>query len=172
MESKVGGGSIVFVQKRYKRDQVQIPDRCKNLIVVSGCDIICFDIYLKFAKYRVILVYRPPVLFLPKVEQVHKMQALTQILSSLSATKDTTFILGDFNLPNIDWINHNAKHNGFDDVFMNCMSTFGMTQFITNPTRLSFSTDENIPDLILSNDPSSVHINDPLPPSAQAIIYF
>ena len=92
------------------------------------------------------------------------MQALTQILSSLSATKDTTFILGDFNLPNIDWINHNAKHNGIDDVFMNCMSSFGMTQFITNPTRLSFSTDENILDLILSNDPSSIHINDSLPP--------
>ena len=160
IESKVGGGSIVFVQKRYKCDQVQIPDTCKNLISVSGCDIICFDIYFKIAKYRFILVYRPPVLFLPKVDQVHKMQALTQILSSLSATKATTFILGDFNLPNIDWINYNAKHNSIDDVFMNCMSTLGMTQFITNPTRLSFSTGENILDLILSNDPSSVHIND------------
>ena len=159
-ESKVGGGSIVFVKKRFKSGPVQIPDQCKSLIVVSGCDITCFDIYFKSAKYRFILVYRPPVLFLPKVDQVHKIQALTLILSSLSATKDTTFILGDVNLPNIDWTNHNAKQNGIDDVFMNCMSTFGMTQFVTNPTRLSFSTEENILDLILSNDTSSVQIND------------
>ena len=164
IESRVGGGAVVLVRKRSRCGLVQIPDRCKNLIIISGCDIVCVDIYFKSVKYRFILVYRPPMLFLPKVDQDHEMQVLTQILSSLSATKDTTFILGDFNLPNIDWINLTAKHNGIDDVFMNCMSTLGMTQFITNPTRLSFSTDENILDLILSNDPSSVHINDPLPP--------
>ena len=47
---------------------------------------------------------------------------------------------------------------------MNCMSTLGMTQFVRESTRLSLSTAENILDLILSSDISSVQISDTLPP--------
>ena len=92
------------------------------------------------------------------------MYALTQALSLLSAPRDTTFILGDFNLPDIDWANHITIHDGVDDIFMNCMSTLGMTQFVREPTRLSHSNAENILDLILSSDISSVQISDTLPP--------
>ena len=115
-------------------------------------------------EYRLILVDRPPVLSLPKRDQVNKMYALTQALSLLSAPRDTTFILGDFNLPDIDWANHITLHDGVDDIFMNCMSTLGMTQFVGEPTRLSLSTAENILDFISSSDISSVRISDTLPP--------
>ena len=71
-------------------------------IVISGCS---FDVCFKTVEYRVILVYRPSMLFSPKVDQDHKMQAVTYILSSLSTIEDTTFILGDLHLPSIDLIN-------------------------------------------------------------------
>ena len=130
----------------------------------SGCEMLCFDIILTATKHRVILVYRPPNLHLSKLSQQAQLSAMTQLLNYLSDVKYTTFICGDFNFPAIDWDTLNVKHDGITNVFLNCMSSLGMTQFILEPNRLSTSSSDNILDLLFSNDPYSIRITDISPP--------
>ena len=138
--NKTGGGSCVFIENTLKCHQVLLPADCTTLISESDCEIVCFDIISKPMKIRFILVYRPPNLSLSKVDREQKMHALTKFITKLSDTKDNTIILGDFNLPNIDWINFVSKHDVIGAIFVSCMSMLGMSQFINSPTRLASSS--------------------------------
>ena len=62
-----------------------------------------------------------------------------------------TIVLGEFNLPNIDWIENDLTLDGIHDVMYDCFSSLGFTQFLNEPTRISNSGNNNILDLILSN---------------------
>ena len=64
----------------------------------------------------------------------------------------TNFILGDFNLPNINWLTHSSKIDGIHDVILDCLSSLGFTQFILHPTRFNSDGSGNILDLIFCND--------------------
>ena len=67
-------------------------------------------------------------------------------------------IFGDLKMPDIDWkFIYATRSNDVDNVFLKCMSELGMTQFVTNPTRISNST-ENILDLIFSDDLYSIQV--------------
>ena len=86
------------------------------------------------------------------------------MIEKLSDLQITTLILGDLNFPDINWMKSTFKTNGIDDVFFNGMSLLGMNQFVCDPTRMSKFNNNNILDLIFSNDPLSVHIADHLAP--------
>ena len=126
----------------------------------SGCDVLHFEIILKSCKFRIILVYRPPN------SDRYANIALAKLLSSLVDPHllDTTIILGDFNLPCIDWSNSHVKIDGIHDCIFNCMSSLGMSQLVTQPTRIANTGHSNILDLIFSNDPLSIGVINYLPP--------
>ena len=73
--------------------------------------------------------------------------------------KYSTIILGDFNLPLIDWSNNSSPHDNVHDTFLDCFRHLGMTQFVTVPTRYNSKGDGNILDIILCNNCMAVKHN-------------
>ena len=101
-----------------------------------------------------------------KTDQIKQLTALVNLLDELSCTKHTTFVCGDFIFPDINWINFKTSFDGINDLFLNTMSSLGMTQFVLEPTRLSSSSSsaDNVLDLIFSNDSCSIKIDNIMPP--------
>ena len=77
----------------------------------------------------------------------------------LCSTDKVTFILGDFNLPDIDWSYYHAPDNIFYNTFLNFVNSYGLTQFVKQSTR-----DNNILDLVLSTSVKIISNIDILPP--------
>ena len=161
--NRVGGGSCAFISRDIDCHKIEISNAIQPDYKLCGCDIVCFNITVHSTNYRFILIYRPPHSSL-KTEIPLKTTALINVIEKLSDLQITTFILGDLNFPDINWMNSTFKTNGIDDVFFNGMSLLGMNQFVCDPTRMSKSNNNNILDLIFSNDPLSVHIADHLAP--------
>ena len=91
------------------------------------------------------------------------MLALTRLIDRFTAISYTTVLLGDFNVPEIDWFNLSFKQNKLNSILVNCILTNAMSQFVNTPSRSSCDCD-NILDLIFSNDPYSISIADNIPP--------
>jgi len=103
------------------------------------------------------------------------MEALKNSLNELIHVPHTTFICGDFNLPNINWLTNNVMSDDVHNNFFDFISSHGMTQFVHRPTRHSSSGTDNVLDLIFSNDPLSViitNVGHPLGTSDHATIEF
>ena len=64
--------------------------------------------------------------------------------------KGRALILGDFNLPEIDWVQEQGKGREDEDALVLFQDCF-LTQFVDEPTRGSA-----VFDLLLSNDPNMV----------------
>ena len=87
-------------------------------------------------------------------------------------------IVGDFNLPGIDWthwIPKNHRQNNLEFKFIECIRDTFLFQHIKHPPRSRGTNNPNILDLILTNEDNS--INDiqymcPLGKSDHSVIYF
>ena len=55
----------------------------------------------------------------------------------MSSCTHNTILLGDFNLPNVDWIHCSAPTNQFYDTFLKFINNFGLHQFVLVPTRIA-----------------------------------
>jgi len=60
------------------------------------------------------------------------------------------FLLGDFNLPDIDWFYYHSPDNMIYNSFLKFVNSYGFTQFVNQPTR------DNILDLVLSTSTNSI----------------
>ena len=67
--------------------------------------------------------------------------------SLMHNTGSQVILMGDFNLPNVDWIHYSAPANRFYDKFLNFINESGLLQYVLEPTRHS-----NILDLLFTND--------------------
>ena len=152
--------------KKYNCRHISLSVTCNDLCNESGCDILHFEIVLSHDKFRMILIYRPPHSCNKVETTLHQTAALDKLLNELVDPRllDTTIILGDFNLPSINWSNSFTKIDGIHDTIFNCMSSLGMHQIITQPTRITSTSQTSILDLIFTNDPLSTNIIDYLPP--------
>ncbi len=59
----------------------------------------------------------------------------------------TVTVVGDLNLPSVDWNVYTCDSNGVENVVLDCFLRNNLTQFVETPTR-----GENILDLVLCND--------------------
>ncbi|XP_053389502.1 uncharacterized protein LOC123526856, partial [Mercenaria mercenaria] len=90
--------------------------------------------------------------------------SLSELWSSLSKIpKDSIiWLLGDFNMPDINWVNEtlkpNCKNRSLYEDFMEKLSHLNLEQMVKVPTRLS-----NTLDLFLTSHPSHVHLVKTLP---------
>ncbi len=90
--------------------------------------------------------------------------SLLELWSSLSKIPENSIIwlLGDFNLPCIDWrtesLKSSCKFKVMYEDFMDRIQNFNLQQMVTTPTR-----QENILDLFLTNTPSLVQNTETLP---------
>ena len=104
--------------------------------------------------------YRPP-----KDAQGFQLDELDQALSKLGNKINTQYviIMGDFNLPNIDWGNHAIKPNsGYTtcsiiaaNKLLTIMEEHGLTQHVRIPTHTQGNS-SNILDLVLTNRPDLI----------------
>ncbi len=91
------------------------------------------------------VVYRPPSN--SPEDNVNSVNILQQLCFSKA-----TIILGDFNMPPIDWSRKNAMFLNYDPLttaFMNCFNSVSLTQQVNFPT---FIPSGNILDLVLSTE--------------------
>ena len=90
------------------------------LLANSECDLICLDVFIAVTKYRVILVYRPPNSSYEKSELIPGVSFLRDLLYNLTNVNAATVILGDFNLPYINWSNNHARNDGVHNILLEC----------------------------------------------------
>ena len=98
------------------------------------------------------------------------MDKLFNDLESFQSMATHTLLLGDFNLPNIDWQTPNSPAIFKQDIFLEKFLQLGFTQFVTEPTR-----ERNILDLVLCDSQNlvfDVRMHDPLSSSDHSTICF
>ena len=135
----------------YVRDQLAVTKVCSpfpNIITFCLPD---FRVFIA-------VVYRPP-----SNTEVDNDQ-LVSYLSDFCADKEV-IVLGDFNLPNLDWMCSDAPAtcSTVERNFLNLFNVLGLTQWINQPT---FPRSGNILDLILTTEPDRlghVEVCPPLP---------
>ena len=140
--NRQGGGVLSLISKSFVSYQVPLP------AVFSRLELICFDVSNRTNSVRYILAYRPPDINLLGREY---MSLLTQCLEFLFKVKYPVIVLGDFNLPHINWNMSSAPQDQLHNVFLDLCVHNGLYQFVDKPTH-----DKYCIDLILSNDPSIV----------------
>jgi hypothetical protein len=135
-----GGGICIFIRKKGLTSlHVETETLYPNL------EIICFDLVFKWAKYRVITVYRPPA---HGSQELNYMNDLISCLELLLNQRYPIFIVGDFNCPSIDW-SQNCNHgSGVQSIFYQFVINNGLLQCVTQPTR-----GDSILDLVFTNEP-------------------
>lgn len=138
------------------------PTLCKNLAYPTNT----IPIFFPSLKLHILAIYRPPSIT-PEQDST-----LLEFISSFALGKEI-IILGDFNLPSIDWADESgASISTVDDRYLNLFTTLGLHQHITEAT---FIPSGNIIDLLLTSDPDrvmDVYILPPFPHCSHALIHF
>ena len=88
------------------------------------------------------LVYRPP--------KNNKLN-LTKLCDAIKNVPDNSILIGDFNLPNIDWKNEECK-DAFSEEFLETVVEANLEQMIDFKTHVK----GNILDLLLTNKPENI----------------
>jgi hypothetical protein len=86
-------------------------------------------------------------IYKPNVADTHLLHPLKKFVKYVNSKRGKHIILGDFNLPNVDWENLSAPESGKQRSFMQVFSKLGYGQYVKEPTRA-----DNILDLIFTDD--------------------
>ena len=127
-----------------------------NEITDSGllphCSIFCRIKTSTDDKFTLGLVYRSPNASLEENDII--IQNLNIITCKLDPTKDKLLLLGDYNLPNINWTDESCS-NDFNHInykFLKFVHENYLIQFVNKPTHHRAEQTPTLIDLILSND--------------------
>ena len=103
-------------------------------------------------KFTLGLVYRSPNASLEENDIL--IHNLNYLASKLNPTKDKLLLLGDFNLPNINWTEESCSNDNehINSKFLKFVHENYLTQFINKPTHHRAEQTPTLIDLILSND--------------------
>lgn len=136
--TRQGGGVSCLITKLWPSYLIPIPEKFKAL------EIIAVTILTDIGSLRYITVYRPPEFNKLGREYI---VLLVECLEYLCDTRDTVILVGDLNLPHLDWSLLNCPDDHIHSLFLEFCTHHGLHQFVTSPTR-----DDHILDLVLSND--------------------
>ena len=145
-----GGGVALFVRNGIKYAHVEIPKEFNNV------EILCADIKLGDQSVRIIGYYRSGGF---DKEATDYMTASVKCLKKLCSTANRVLLLGDFNLPEIDWNYYRGPDNVIYNSFIYFVNSYGLSQCVNQPTR-----GNNILDLVLSSGHSLIKDFYCLPP--------
>ncbi len=129
-----GGGVALFCRRHTSPVLVQLP------AVYAVCECIAVDL-CGSVSYRVICAYRPPN------ASAQDSLLLYQLLTWLCDCNLPVVILGDFNLPAVNWSAYTCPSAPIYMEFMSIVHTQGLVQTVLEPTR-----QHNILDLVLCSD--------------------
>jgi len=137
-----GGVVCVMAKKHLRVMPVSLADEFCSL------EMLCFDLIVTNSKLRFFLLYRPPPL---DAEAVSYMRLLVQCLSRYESNKYPSVIVGDLNLPKINWHTCTGFDNDVYMLFLSYVIESSYIQLVDFPTR-----DANILDVILTSDESLI----------------
>jgi hypothetical protein len=139
---RIGGGVCALVSKHFNVAPLQIVER----VEVAAFDIIFPSTCIK---YRFIVCYRPPY-YDSDALSYRYLNAFINCLESLCDVNYNIFIVGDFNMPDVNWSDLVSKgnHVNFSSMMLDFVCDNGLSQCVHEPTR-----ENNLLDLVLTNDP-------------------
>lgn len=119
----------------------------------QNVECVCIDVQ---SEYRVIGFYRPPSFSRSDLDYA---TASVLLLRKLCSTDKKLILLGDFNLPDIDWKFYHGPENPIYQSFILFFNSYGFIQHVSEPTRT-----DNILDLVLTTYGANVNDLSLLPP--------
>lgn len=132
----VGGGVALLVRTEFSCNLVySLSSRTFESIVV--------DLHRK-SSFRIIVVYNKPGY------DVDGIQELIDFTGHYLTVPYPVYVVGDFNIPNIDW-QQNCASDNYSNVFLRFCNDSLLQQVITFPTR-----ERNILDLVLTSEVSTL----------------
>ena len=146
--SSRGGGVCALVANDLKCVKLVLSDYDRILLEQSQCELIHFDLIFPGNKYRIILMYRPPNSSFINSELSKATKSMIDLLHNIVHPRVTTIVMGDLNLPHIEWSSSMAKDDGVHNLLLDCFLNLGMSQFVCEPTRFGSSGISNILDII------------------------
>lgn len=152
-----GGGVCIFISHNVVYCQVETPK-------IPNAEIISIDIHdpVTQSKHRLINVYRPTT-----CETNQHFTLLLDTLTELCAVDFPVTLVGDFNLPCIDWINKQptiTSQLGIKErLFTQFVTSLDLSQHVNFPTRSN-----NCLDLLFTNAPTHISHVASLPPFGSA----
>jgi len=158
---RIGGGVLPLVSNALHSYCIIVPSQFQSV------ELQCFEVVTNIATYRFIVLYRPPDFNAIGRDYTKR---LCDGLRYLCDTQKSVIIVGDLNLPRINWPASTAPNDSIHSEFLECCENYGFTQYVHAPTR-----DCNILDLVLSNNPyliNSVEVLEPFSNSDHSMINF
>ena len=156
-----GGGVAIFVRGDIHAERVSI------VFDKADVDIACIDLTFENQKIRVTVCYRPPYY---TTDDIYYLDSLVTILSNLCMTAQQNIVLGDFNLPSINWSHYTAPNEVCYDKFINFVNNVGLQQCVNTPTH-----ENNVLDIILTDNAyliSDVNVECPIGNSDHHTVHF
>ena len=158
--NRPGGGTMAMISTSIKSHKYDLDRDEQNILDSCGCEVLCIDVLIQPFKYRLIIVYRPPSsCFISKPDLLTKTVLLKELITKLTHPTSTPIIMGDFNLPKINWLTLEMPTDGVHDVLYDCLTELGYFQFVNDVTRLSITGNLHTLDLILSTDDMSINVD-------------
>ena len=133
VDDQVGGGVCIVINDRTVK-AISVPiDKSFN-----DLDIVCVDVVNTNQPIRIIACYRPPSTDTDKTA-VEQMRRIVQCLELLCDVDATVIVLGDFNLPYIDWANpvFIADSDRCSTLFTEFTSLYTLEQLVNEATRFN-----------------------------------
>lgn len=154
-----GGGVFVAIKKNIQSHSLIFETTDLDCVEVVVCSILLSNVCL-----TLICVYIAPNL------STEKFISSISYLSKLCSTDGQHIVLGDFNQPNIDWVNCSVPNNAKCQALFNFSIDSGFQQLVSTETRKN-----NILDLVFTNDPlliSELDVDEPFGSSDHFSIHF
>ena len=152
-----GGGVALLYNNKCKVKQVfcSLPSN----VYSNNFEYLCVDYFVKNSAIRLLCFYLPPK-FSSCIETI---KVMCQIICQLTVHNKPCFILGDFNLPKINWDIPSSHGGPAHDEFLKFCVTENWFQQVCSPTHKKL----NILDLVLCNYPGenllrSCSVDEPL----------
>ena len=140
--NKIGGGIFILVKNSLVSTRIAEAE--------TNCEILWVKIALNIAKPLLVGAYYKPT--------ENDETSVTELAKSLDIVRgkgNTTWLLGDFNMPHIDWVtnspNANCKLHSLYNAFLESLDDHNLDQMVTLPTR-----DEKILDLFCCSNSTLV----------------
>lgn len=132
----IGGGVYILLDNtKVKAVPVRVPDSFDDL------DVLCVDIISVSQPIRLIACYRPPSSD-TDIAAVNSMKHFIGCVEYLCDVDKSVILLGDFNLPNVDWSNPTfcSDQDRCSTLFVSFTKAFALQQHVYEPTRYNFSS--------------------------------
>ena len=137
-----GGGVILFHRDGLNIKCIDV-DSSKFDSAIANFEFLCIDLFENGLRTRFVCIYLPPKFSVC----ANTVKTLCKLIDNLSDPSIPCFVIGDFNLPKIDWEHYSTTGGITDNIFLQFCINNGWTQHIQTSTHIK----NNTLDLLLSN---------------------